>query len=174
MLYGQELIKKLEEEIEVMQKSIDERLERVLNMETDWDDCFISERCETRGIRNNKNKIALIKNGGCEWFTEYATLDGKLVDAHWCNTKYGTKLRAEMPDGSVVWTSSFTDKGLEKRGLKRVQCLRPAWYAFRSPVGGMAGVYSGDYELFPSDTNYATGEAASDEPLEIRDWRRAE
>ena len=172
MVYGEELIKKLEKDIEIMQKSLDERATRIANWETDMDDCFVSERCEIRGIRNARAKIDLIRKGGCEWFTEYATLDGTLVNAHWCNTKFGSSLRVEMPDGSVVWTTSLTEKGLARRGLKYVQCLRPAWYAFRSPVGGMAGVYSGDYELFPSDKNYATGESASDEPIEIRDWRK--
>lgn len=49
-------------------------------------------------------------------------------------------------------------------------CLRPAWSAFRSSGSGMAGVYSGSYVLFPSDVNYATGEAASSDPIEIREY----
>ena len=173
MVYGAELIKQLEAENERLVRAIDDRLERINNWETDWDDCFISQRCESRGISNNNDKINLIKNGGCAWFTEYATLDGTLVKAKWCDTRYGFKLRAEMPDGSVVWTSSCTAKGLAKRGLKKVECKRPAWYAFKSfanGANGMLGVYTGDYELFPSDYNYATGEPASDEPIEIREW----
>lgn len=145
------------------------RVERIANWETDEEDCFISERVESRAINVDRDKIALIKDGGCAWFAEYATLDGVLVNARWCNTKFGYSLRAEMPDGSVVWTSSNTAKGLEKRGLKRVECKRPAWYAFHSNGGGMYGVYTGEYVLFPSDYNYATGERAQDEPLEIRD-----
>jgi hypothetical protein len=170
MLYGTELIESLERQNERLIKAMDDRMERVFAGDTDWDDCFISQRCETRGLNNNKDKINLLKNGGCAWFTEYATLDGTLVKARWCDTKYGLTLRAVMPDGSVVWTSSRTEKGLAKKGLKTVQCLRPAWFAFKSSANGMFGVYTGDYELFPSDTNYATGEPASDEPIEIRDW----
>ena len=169
MTYGAELIKKLEAEIEVLQGSVDHREERIANWETDEDDCFISQRCESRGIQVAKDKIELIKDGGCAWFLEYATLDGTLVKAKWCNTKYGSSLRVEMPDGSVVWTTSSTAKGLAKRGLKRVECLRPAWYAFSSPYSGMLGVYSGSYVLFPSDWNYATGEPAKAEPIEVRD-----
>jgi hypothetical protein len=74
-----------------------------------------------------------------------------------------------MPDGSVVWTSACTKKGLAKKGLKMVECLRPAWYKFHSSCSGMLGVYSGSYILFPSDWNYATGEEAKDEPLDIRE-----
>lgn len=169
MLYGTELIKRLESEIELMQGAINRRAERISNWETDEDDCFISERCESRTIAVNREKIALIQDGGCAWFEEYSTLDGELVDAHWCDTRYGYKLRVVMPDKSVVWTSAGTTKGLAKIGLKKVRCKRPAWYAFKSPYSGMMGVYSGSYELFPSDWNYATGEAAAKEPLEICD-----
>lgn len=169
MVYGEELIKRLEDEIRIAKESIDRRSERIKNWETDEEDCFISERNESRVIRVNQNKIALIRDGGCAWFREYATLEGKIVDAHLCSTKYGYSLRVEMPDGSVVWTTSRTAKGLAKRGIKMVECLRPAWYAFKSPYRGMMGVYCGDYELFPSHTNYATGEEASSEPIEIRD-----
>lgn len=170
MRYGQELIKDLEESIRLNREAISDRMAKISEGRTDWEDCFISQRCEERGIRNDQDKIDLIKRGGCEWFVEYATLSGELVDARWCNTKYGSKLRVEMPDGSVIWTNSLTIKGLAKRGLKKVLCLRPAWYTFRSSCSGMAGVYSGDYVLFPSDVNYATGEEAPVDPIEIREY----
>ena len=168
MKYGTELIKDLESEIRLSKAAIADRLDRIDAGLTDLDDCFISQRCEERGIRNCKDKIQLIKDGGCAWFREYATLDGLLVRAKWCNTRYGSSMRVEMPDGSVVWTTSTTAKGLAKRGLKAVECKRPAWYAFRG-CGGMLGVFSGEYVLFPSDVNYATGEEASADPIEIRD-----
>lgn len=169
MVYGQELIKKLENEIEIMNGAMERRQERIDRWETDEDDCFISERCESRTVSVNKRKIDLINRGGCEWFLEYATLEGKVVNAHWCNTRYGCKLRVVMPDKSVIWTTADTAKGLAKLGLKKVRCLRPAWFAFRSPYGGMMGVYSGDYELFPSDYNYATGEEAGSDPIQMED-----
>ena len=169
MKFGTELIESLEREIARMNEALESRVERIANWQTDEDDCFISERVESRTISVNQRKIALIKDGGCSWFREYATLDGKLVRARWCNTRYGWKLRAEMPDGSVVWTSATTAKGLAKQNLKEVECLRPAWFAYKTPYSGMLGVYCGDYELFPSDWNYATGEQAPDGPIEIRD-----
>ena len=170
MKYGKELVEQLQGEIDRMQAAIRNRCERIDAGWTDMDDCFISQRCEERGIRNNQDKIDLINNGGCLWFVEYATLDNQIVNAHWCNTKYGEKLRVVMPDGQVVWTTASTTKGLAKKGLKQVECLRPAWYKFSSGgMRGMMGVYAGDYVPFPSDTNYATGEPAPAEPLEIRD-----
>lgn len=169
MKYGQELIEQLEREIEAYEEERAERERRIANWETDEDDCFISMRCTDRNEELARDKIALIKDGGCMWFSEYATLDGTLVKARWCNTKYGYSLRAEMPDGTVVWTTADTAKGLAKRGLKKVECLRPAWFAFHSSNSGMLGVYTGCYVPFPSDFNYATGEDASREPIEIRD-----
>lgn len=169
MKYGEELVKALEDEIRNLEETSARRWERINEGLTGIDDCFVSMKCEERGIANNKQKIKLIRDGGCAWFTEYATLDGKLVNAHWCNTKFGSSLRAEMPDGSVVWSTARTAKGLAKKGLKIVECKRPAWYKFTAGCGGMLGVFSGDYELFPSRVNYATGEEASNEPLEIRE-----
>ncbi len=169
MRYGQELIEQLERDIETTKRAMENRQERIDNWQTDEDDCFISIRCDERQLSLCRDKISLIKDGGCAWFTEYATLDGQLVNAHWCNTKFGTSLRVEMPDGKVIWTTSCTKKGLARRGLKMVECKRPAWYCFRSSGRGMLGVYSGSYVLFPSDVNYATGEDASAEPIEMRD-----
>ena len=169
MKYGQELIKDLEQDIQITLEAMRNRQQRINDGWTDIDDCFISIRCDERGLQLAKDKIQLIKDGGCAWFREYATLDGRLVNAKWCNTKFGSSLRVVMPDGQVVWTTSCTKKGLAKRGLKMVECKRPAWYAFHSSGSGMLGVYTGSYVLFPSDWNYATGEAADAAPLEVRD-----
>ena len=68
MKFGQELIDQLEAEIKLMQKSIENRQERIDAGWTDIDDCFTSQRCEERGIRVNHDKINLIKEGGCAWF----------------------------------------------------------------------------------------------------------
>ena len=173
MRYGAELVKDLNDEIEILRESINNRYERIEKGWTDMDDCFVSQKFEVRGIDLAKQKIELIKDGGCSWFTEYATLDGQLVKAYWCNTKYGKSLRAVMPDGKVVWTTAMTEKGLAKKGLKMVSCLRPAWFCFRSAGSGMFGAYAGEYVLFPSDVNYATGEESSVEPLEIRPYEHA-
>ena len=167
--YGQELIKQIKHDMETTRKAMKNRAERIDNGMTDIDDCFMSIRCDERELRLCEDKISLIENGGTAWFKEYATLDGQLVDAHWCKTKYGSSLRVEMPDGKVIWTTAMTKKGLAKKGLKLVECLRPAWFSFRSGNGGMLGVYTGQYVLFPSDVNYTNGNPASVDPLEVRD-----
>ena len=170
MKYGMELVAELERDIALMVEARKDRADRIDRGLTDIDDCFLSDRCEERGISNNREKIALIKDGGCAWFTEYATLDGELVDARWIETRFGWSLRVRMPNGETVWTTATTQKGLAKKGLKRVECKRPAWYTFKG-ANGLLGVYSGSYVLFPSDVNYATGEPAAAEPLEVRDIR---
>lgn len=170
MLYGQELIESLKREIQRSKEAIDSRFERIDAGWTDMDDCFISQKCDERAITTAERKIALIEEGGCAWFQEYATLGGQLVNAKWVNTKYGCKLRVELPDGSVKWTVAETAKGLAQVGIKKVLCKRPAWYCFRSGNTGMLGVYTGSYVLFPSDVNYATGESATVEPIEMKDF----
>jgi hypothetical protein len=170
MKYGTELIESLEDAIARDRASIADRSQRIADGLTDIDDCMTSQRNDERNIANAQAKIALIRNGGCAWFPEYATLDGTLVSARWCDTRFGRKLRVEMPDGSVVWTAATTAKGLAKVGLKSVECKRPAWFKFGTGSGGgMLAVYTGSYVLIPSDVNYATGEAASADPIEIRD-----
>ncbi|WP_407399654.1 hypothetical protein [Treponema sp.] len=171
-LYGEDLIADLNRQIDNLQNAIKNRYERIDQGMTDMDDCFVSQHLEDRGIALCKQKISLIQAGGTDWFAEYATLDGILVKAKWVASKYHhgtTVLRAEMPDGSVVWTSATTAKGLAAKGLKRVSCLRPAWFEFRSNGSGLCGAMTGNYVIVPSDFNYATGEDASEDPLEIAD-----
>lgn len=170
MKYGMDLIKELEQQIERDRKIIRDRIDRINACETDWDDCFMSQRCDERNIALANDKIDLLGGDGCAWFNEYATLDGQLVEAHWFKNQYnGYTLRAVMPDGRVVFTSAHTAKGLEKKGLKQVLVRRPAWFQFRSSGSGMLGVYTGEYVLVPSDINYATGRPASEYPVEVKD-----
>lgn len=116
MKYGKELIEELEREIKLYEETMSRRWDRINNGETDQEDCFVSMRVEERGRDLAKDKIKLIKDGGCDWFVEYATLDGVLVNAKWCRCKsytgYGhtSKLRIEMPDGTVKWTQATTEK----------------------------------------------------------------
>lgn len=132
MKYGEELIRELEAEIERYENQMSRRWDRINNGETDQEDCFVSMRVEERGRDLARDKIKLIQNGGFDWFVEYATLDGVLVNAKWCQcrsfTGYGktSKLRVEMPDGTVKWTQAATEKGLARIGIKRVLCKRPA------------------------------------------------
>ena len=169
MLYGKELIEKLQNTINSNKETINNRFDRISDGSTDMDDCFVSQHFDEMAISEAEKKIKLINNGGAAWFNEYATLDGQLVNSAECITQYGWTRRFEMPNGEVVFSSAHTAKGLAKKGLKEVRCLRPAWYEFKSCGTGMMGAYSGDYVLVPSDVNYATGEKASEEPIKIEE-----
>lgn len=169
MKYGKDLIADLEKDIARFEEALKERDARISAGETYIDDCVVSVRVEEQAITLAKKKIELIKNGGCRWFREYATTDGKIVEAKWVRTKYGPSLRVVMPNGEIVWTTATTKKGLARKGLKPVDCLRPAWYRFRSSGSGIMGFYTGSYVEFPSATNYATGEEAPEEPIIIQE-----
>lgn len=170
MLFGAELVKSLKNEIDSYQKALNDRSQRISDGLTDMEDCFISQRVEERGIQLAKDKISLIEKGGCDWFVEYATLDDVLVRARWCETVYGRSLRVEMSNGEVIWTTANTEKGLKRKGLKKVLCLRPAWFTFKSSMNGLCGVLCGYYTTFPSDINYATGKPASYDPVDIKPY----
>lgn len=170
MLYGAELIKSLEMQKARIREIQEDRAKRIANMETDEDDCFISIRCDDRNSSLIDDKIRLIKDGGCHWFVEYQSTSGVHEKKHnWFENKFGGwSLRVELMDGTVIYTSADTEKGLAKKGLKKVLALRPAWFAFHSSERGMMGVWSGSYVEFPSDVNYATGEPASREPVAVK------
>lgn len=173
MKYGAELIAQLEAENVRLQAAREDRAQRVAAWQTDEDDCFLSERVEARTISTNRAKIDLLRRGGLAWFQEYVTTDGEPVEARWCDTRYGCRLRVVFPGGRVVWTSAETPRGLARLGLRKVWAQRPAWFAFRSSASGLMGVYSGAYVLFPSDTNYATGEPAPAAPVRIVEGEEA-
>lgn len=168
MVYGQELVDLLEGQMDNYRRAIARRMAQISEGDFDESDSFVSQRVDERGMSVTRSKIHLLKEcQGYGWFTEYQTLDGVLVDATWCNTRYGEKLRVEFPDGTVKWTTATTKKGLAKIGLRKVVCKRSAWFCFRSSGSGMMGVYTGSYVMFPSDTNYWTGKPAEGEPIEI-------
>lgn len=147
-------IEMLNNERERVLEVIRDRAERINRCEVDDTDCFMSARADRKHLDRIDRQIKLLENGCCEWFTEYATLDNQLCKSKYCKTKYGYTNRVEMPDGSIVWTSARTEKGLAKHGLKEVRVKRVAWI---------------DYDgLFPAKLNRATGEYSEDNIIEIK------
>jgi len=169
--YGEKLINELQEQSDRAEKSIDQRARRIAEGETDIDDCFVSQNTEYLIISEDKLKIDLIKDGGTAWFTEAATLDGKLLKSRWINTRYGARFLVEREDGTTFMTSSQNPKVLAKRGIKLVSVKRPAWYELRCnrAASGMYGAYTARPVLVPSCYNYATGQTV-DQPLEVKEW----
>lgn len=161
-MYGQELIDSLEQDIESLLASLADRRKRINEGRTDMDDCFVSETSDNQQLRGDRLKLALLRSGGLAWFSEVATLDGVVVPSKWIETAWGTRRCVTLPDGRVVWTSAQTADGLARHGLKAVLCLRPAWFNLK---GGLEGSWT----LFASEVNYATGEKAPSDPIQVQE-----
>ena len=164
-MFGEELIRSLQKDIERNHDSIADRERRIMDGRTDMDDCFLSQHNDEFMLRGARQKIALLKSGGLAWFRDYQTLEGFPVKAKWVQGAWGERLRVYMPDGKTVWTSAKTAKGLAKNGLKAVAALRPAWFKIDSQ-----GLGTETWTMFPSDKNYATGKPAGSDPVEVMDW----
>lgn len=80
MKTGAELIKQLEQDITEREKIEDERFARILNHDTDIDDCFVSINATSEAIALAKAKIKILKNGGVAIFDKLATLDGIVLN----------------------------------------------------------------------------------------------
>ena len=151
-----EEIKRSIERVRENQRS---RAERIANCEVEDTDCYMSIMSDRAALDVYERQLEILEDGGYAWFDEYATLDGELVDARWVETRYGVKLVADMPNGETVWTTATTDKGLAKRGLRKVRVKRAAWADFGG--GQWAKVYAAKW-------NRATGEEVEG-PVEI-EW----
>ena len=146
-----------------------DRAERIANCEVESTDCALSIMADREQADLINAQIEIIENGGTSWFQEYATLDGVLVDGRWVDTRYGYKLVCDMPDGETVWTTANTEKGLARRGLKKVMVRRTAWAKLASNGSSIA---SGCYvKRYPALLNRATGEYSETfEAIEVKEY----
>jgi hypothetical protein len=160
-------IESLKADIARYQKSLDERNERINRWETDEDDCFISIKVETDGIKAAEMKIKIIENGGTQWFDWYTDLNGVVCeDARWVQTKYGYSLVVNFADGRTIWTTATTEKGLARKGLKKISARFPVWVKSFCNGSGLCGVYCSTVGTYRAELNRATGEYHP-EPYEI-------
>lgn len=161
-------IESLEAEIARINKVIDSRNERIVNGETDEDDCFISIRVNENAIKEANLQIDIIKNGGTSWFDWYTDMNNvPCVDARWVDTKFGGSMVVNFADGRTVWTTAQTEKGLAKKGLKKVEARFPVWTKTYCHGSGMLGVFNSSVGTYRAELNRATGEYHP-EPYEIR------
>lgn len=143
----------IDRRIERIHESQRDRAMRIIDCEVEDTDCFLSMKAEEMSLRELEAQRRIIENGGMAEFFAYETLDGTPVDAKWIDTRYGYRLRANMPDGSTVWTSATTEKGLAKRGLVEKKVMKPAW----TRIGGK-GLWNWTIEIYEAKLNRATGE----------------
>lgn len=162
-------IESLENEIKHLESIIQNRDERIKRGEVDEDDCFISMKVNSDGIKAANMKINIIKGGGTAWFDWYKDMNGvPCTDANWVQTKYGLSLCVNFADGRTVWTTATTEKGLAKKGLVKVEALFPAWVKSYSHERGLLGVFNSSVGIYRAELNRATGEYHP-EPYEIRE-----
>ena len=138
-VYGAELAEQIKEDIQRSRDAIERRIERINRWETDWDDCFLSQRVEETSISEGRMKLEILSGDG---FMEIETLvdeHGKEIPSRWVNTRYGAKLVS-----GGVFANSL--KALaKKRGLRVVTIKVPCWVKRMSGSGGGLCAAYGSY-----------------------------
>lgn len=159
----------VEAALERTRRSMADRARRIADCEVEDTDCALSIMADRTQLSLCERQLEILDAGGFAWLPDYRTLDGEEVEWAWVDTRYGRKLVVDMPDGSTVWTTACTAKGLAKRGIKRVRALVPAWARLRSNGGSIA---SGCYvETYPAHLNRATGEFSErPQAKAVEDW----
>ena len=159
----------VEATIERTRRAMADRARRIAYCEVEATDCALSMMADRETLSLCERQLEILDAGGYAWLPDYRTLDGEEVEWAWVDTRYGRKLVVDMPDGSQVWTTACTAKGLAKRGIKRVRALVPAWARLRSNGSSVA---SGCYvETYPTQLNRATGEYTErPQAKAVEDW----
>ena len=151
MQYGQELLERLNGELQAAIARANARHEQILNGDVELNDCFRSVSAGDANISLLRDKIGILEDGGVAEFPELYRLDGTPTGASLVDTLYGSKWRITHSDGRTEWVSPYVqEKTLARKGYKFGTVVRPAWAAFRG--NGTC--------IFPSDRNYWTGEEA--------------
>ena len=151
--YGAELRQEILEEKKRMQESIADRTQRVLNCETDWDDCFVSQHFEERGIYKCDLELKILDGDGTKEWEVILDENGEEVRVNHFRNKWGGRSVV----GRGVFASTI-DALLKKTGWTREMIRVPVWVKFVSHGNGLAGAYCGDYQVVRWHTNMVTGE----------------
>lgn len=159
----------VEAAIERTRDAMADRARRIADCEVEATDCALSIMADREQLSLRERQLEILDAGGYAWLPDYRTLDGEEVEWAWVDTRYGRKLVVDMPDGSTVWTTACTERGLAKRGIKRVRALVPAWARLRSNGSSVASGCS--VETYPANLNRATGEFSErPQAVAVEDW----
>jgi hypothetical protein len=152
-LYGEELKKSIEREIERIREIQADREKRIADGWTDYDDCFMSIRVEEQSIDRCRMELKILSGDGCMDYEAVFDKNGKEVHTHWFRNRWG----GDTIVGNGVFASS--EKALlKKTGWTKKTIRVPAWTKFSSSGSGLCGVYSGSYTMVRWHTNMVTGE----------------
>ena len=153
MKYGEELRAQIIETRERMRASIERRMERIANCETDMDDCFISQHVEEDAICECNMQLHILDGDGCMDYDAIFDENGKEVRVHGFINQWG---RYTIVANGVF--ASSKKALLKKTGWTERTIRVPAWTKFCTRGSGMAGVMSGASEVVRWHTNMKTGE----------------
>lgn len=151
-VYGNELKQMILNQKERLIASITDRRNRIDEGLVDYDDCFLSARCEDRGIHECDMKLRILEGDGMMDFDAIFDENGKEVPVRWVHTKYGTRIV-----GRGIFANS-REALLKKTGWTEKTIRVPVWVKFHTSGKGMVGVYSGDYYEVRWPVNMKTGE----------------
>lgn len=152
-LYGEALKESILARKARIQRSIDDRANRIAEGWTDEEDCFISSRTDRQSLAECDMQLEILAGDGLMDFDAIFDEDGKEVNVKWVHTKYG---------GAYVGRGIFASskKALCKKTGWHVEEIRvPVWTSFHAGSGGgFLGAYTGSYQYVRWHTNMVTGE----------------
>lgn len=153
-LFGKELAESIKKRRQIYVESMQRREQRVANCETDYDDCFMSERVESQAIDECNKQLEILKGDGLMDYEAIVDENGEEVNVHCFENKW----RSLSYVGRGVFASSINAL-LKKTGWKKKTIRVPVWTRFECGAGGgMCAVYSGYYTYCRWHTNMVTGE----------------
>lgn len=152
--FGAELAKRIEQRKHDLIESMEERNKRIAEGWTDYDDCFMSIRSESRAISECNMQLEILKGDGLMEIEAIFDEDGDEVNVHpFCN-KWGRTSYV----GRGIFASSINAL-LKKTGWVKKTVRVPVWTKFcAGSGGGMCAVYTGTVEYVRWHTNMVTGE----------------
>ena len=128
----------------------------------DMDDCFISYGLQRSQESVCNMRLKILRNGGVWQFVGYSDLNGNFLTAVSFRNKFGgiSTCYKNEEKGITIFTSANTEKGLLKKGIKKVDYVAPAWATVKAGT-----VHGQTYPcIYEATYNRCTGEA---EPRKI-------
>lgn len=153
-LYGEELKKIIEREIEQIHEIQKDRDRRIADGWTDEDDCFMSIRTNSQSLERCRMQLKILEGDGLDDFKVIVDEDGNEVYVHEFRNKWGGYSWV----GRGIFASSLKAL-LKKTGWVEKTIKAPVWVKFYGGSGGgMLGVFTGSYGYCRWHTNMVTGE----------------
>jgi len=151
-MHGLNLIEKLNQELNSIQDRAKDREANISACLYDSSDSFLSEWANSKSQDLLKVKLQILENGGLAEFQALADLSGNIVSDRLIKTRFGGAYKV-----GDKWINPYVKEStLAKKGFKLTTVKKWAWACLKSNGTGLGGNVW--VEIFPSNTNYFTGE----------------